>query len=255
MRDVKQCVYKYVHKDSIIYIGKTDASLKQRINGHSKEDKFLEYLDDVKIYFIKLKNKAETSFMETYLINKYKPILNVVDVYDGDSGINLEEPMWIEFSKNKSDTTYIIHKKENENNNSLLDENILSNIKRYNLKAKFTIDELISYHREIQDILIEIHGCSISSSWFCVCNSQFKEQICFGDEAINDCFELRLHEFDNEDNEKSMVLTKNDLQKRYKNKLFFSYLALYDYTFNKGFQGWHPKFNETMIEAYKELSK
>lgn len=102
MKDIKQCVYKYIYKDSIIYIGKTDSSLKQRIKEHSKEEKFYKYLSDVKIYFIKLRNKAETSFMETYLINKYKPVLNVTDVYDGDSGINIDEPEWIEYSENDS---------------------------------------------------------------------------------------------------------------------------------------------------------
>lgn len=94
MKDIQRCVYKYVYRNSIIYIGKTDYSLKQRVSGHEKEKKFKKYLDDVEIYFIELKNKAETSFMEKYLINKYKPVLNIVDVYDGDSGIIMCEPEW-----------------------------------------------------------------------------------------------------------------------------------------------------------------
>lgn len=97
MSDVRQCVYKYVYKGSIIYIGKTNSSLKNRVRAHEKEKKFIEYLNDAKIYFVELKNKAETSFMEKCLINKYRPILNITDVYNSDFKINIDEPEWTEF--------------------------------------------------------------------------------------------------------------------------------------------------------------
>ena len=73
-------VYKYVLDNQIIYIGKNDTNLQDRIIQHQREEKFKPYME-ADIYYIELKNKAETSGLEKLLINKYKPILNIVDKY------------------------------------------------------------------------------------------------------------------------------------------------------------------------------
>lgn len=49
-------VYKYVNNGEIIYIGKCDSKLIQRINQHKAEDKFKPYLDTCKIYYAVLAN-------------------------------------------------------------------------------------------------------------------------------------------------------------------------------------------------------
>lgn len=76
-------VYKYVEDDEIIYIGKNDTDLHTRISQHVSEKKFKEH-PDAKIYYGKLANSVESRFMEMMLINRYKPILNVVDKEEGD---------------------------------------------------------------------------------------------------------------------------------------------------------------------------
>lgn len=86
-------VYKYVFDNQIIYIGKNDTNLQERIIAHQREEKFKPYIES-DIYYIEVKNKAESSGLEKLLINKYKPLLNIVDKYETTSDIQFEEPEW-----------------------------------------------------------------------------------------------------------------------------------------------------------------
>lgn len=91
-------VYKYVYNDEIIYIGKTN-NMKRRVYQHSKEEKFKPYLSS-EIYYIELSNKAEIKALETLLINEYKPILNVQDKYQSNSGLLvLGDVQWKQFNE------------------------------------------------------------------------------------------------------------------------------------------------------------
>lgn len=92
-------IYKYVFHDEIIYIGKVDSDLKRRVEEHAKEEKFLPYLKEAVVFCIQLANPTETTFMELYLINKYKPVLNVVAKYDGMTNIQVPEPTWIPYEQ------------------------------------------------------------------------------------------------------------------------------------------------------------
>ena len=89
-------LYKYVYNGQIIYIGKSNNSIKSRINGHKKEDKFQPFLDKSKIYVCMLPNSTETDLMEMALINHYKPILNVQFNHPSFSNlIHFQEPEWM----------------------------------------------------------------------------------------------------------------------------------------------------------------
>ena len=94
-------LYKYVYKDEIIYIGLSNSSIRSRIEGHSREDKFQPYLDKCKIFvYDNMPNSTETILAEKALINKYKPILNVTDNQEGYSQrIVFEEPEWISYEQ------------------------------------------------------------------------------------------------------------------------------------------------------------
>lgn len=88
-------LYKYVYNEQIIYIGKSNSNIKNRINGHKRESKFRPYLDKAEIYVCKLPNSTETDLMEKALINRYKPILNVEFNRLGFSSlISVQEPKW-----------------------------------------------------------------------------------------------------------------------------------------------------------------
>ena len=105
----KCAIYKYVFKGQIIYIGKSDKSFEKRIYGHSKEEKFQPYLKETRIYYFYCKNPAETTIYETYLINKYKPILNKSMKYFETMGFDIPEPDWKEFKPKFEDKNSAFH--------------------------------------------------------------------------------------------------------------------------------------------------
>ena len=96
---IEHFVYKYVSENKIIYVGKVDSDLKRRVEEHAKETKFLPYLENAEIYCMRLANSTETTFMELYLINKYKPVLNATAKYEGISNIHVQEPEWIPYNQ------------------------------------------------------------------------------------------------------------------------------------------------------------
>lgn len=91
-------IYKYVVDNEIIYIGKTDASFNSRIKCHAKEDKFKKF-PMAKIYYFLTGNSTETMLYEKLLINKYQPVLNVVDRHDISFGIPFGEPEWMPYEE------------------------------------------------------------------------------------------------------------------------------------------------------------
>ena len=78
-------IYRYVYNNETIYVGKTKRNLKLRISEHSKEEKFLPYLEKCKIEYFDAGNRQSMDIYEKYLINEMSPILNVAD----KDGINL----------------------------------------------------------------------------------------------------------------------------------------------------------------------
>ena len=105
MKTKQNCgVYKYVMDiagdQKVVYIGMTKNSFKSRIEAHNScigvDEKFRYFIDKCEIYIAYCANPTEAAVMEKLLINKYKPILNVADNYDGYSGsISFVEPDWI----------------------------------------------------------------------------------------------------------------------------------------------------------------
>lgn len=98
-----QGIYKYVIEGRIIYIGKSDSSVEQRIKAHSMENRFKPY-KDAEIYVFQTANHTETTVWEKLLINKYSPKLNIIDKHDETLGIDFKEPEWTnykEFKKKK----------------------------------------------------------------------------------------------------------------------------------------------------------
>lgn len=94
-------VYRYVLNDTqeVIYIGKTDASLKQRIDAHLTEPKFQPYLGRWRVEFIELANNVETDIVEKYLINTLKPVINEKDCVVGLTNMAIELPEWHPYSE------------------------------------------------------------------------------------------------------------------------------------------------------------
>lgn len=128
------CVYKYVVDGQIIYIGKTDSDLINRINCHEKEDKFQDYFGKWDIYCTPLSNHVETNYFEGFLINKYKPILNDLDNEPGVCNIDIIEPEW--FSLNDYITNYYTKKNKTEISNFSNTKREITKLKNKITKAK-----------------------------------------------------------------------------------------------------------------------
>ena len=92
-------VYKYVYDGEIVYIGKNDTDLETRINQHKLEEKFRPYLK-ADIYYIELANSVMSDVVESELIRRYKPKLNVAKMSDW-SGLEFAEPEWKIFNSTK----------------------------------------------------------------------------------------------------------------------------------------------------------
>ena len=87
-------VYRYTDKKGkVAYIGKTNCSLKARVDAHKREPAFAG--EDWVIDFVKLANKVETDSVEKLLINYYKPRINIKDkVPFLSENANLPELNW-----------------------------------------------------------------------------------------------------------------------------------------------------------------
>lgn len=116
-------VYKYVLNKEIIYIGKTDCDLEQRLLQHGKsgdnipEEGWVE-INNSDIYYAELANSTMSDVVESELIRKYKPKYNIAKMSDW-SGLNFIEPVWYLYKNRDAELQHLkseIQKYKNENN-------------------------------------------------------------------------------------------------------------------------------------------
>lgn len=118
---MKNGLYKYVCDGEIIYIGKSDSNVLNRIRDHKKEQKFKPYLEKgCEIYICELPNSTETLLVEKALINQYKPILNGSNNSPGFSSlIKISEPKWTKYDENEIKAKKAKQKNQKDVSNSL----------------------------------------------------------------------------------------------------------------------------------------
>ena len=98
-------VYKYVFNGEIIYIGKCDSDLDQRLRKHGKSGDNInkKYWDDINasdVYYCTLANATMSDVVESELINRYKPKCNTAKISNWDE-LELPEPKWKKYNKPK----------------------------------------------------------------------------------------------------------------------------------------------------------
>ena len=91
-------VYKYVYGNEIIYIGKTDTQLSNRISQHGVSGDNIDKCgwDEINassIYYIELVNGTMADVVESELIRRYRPKYNKAKMSEW-SGIQFVEPEW-----------------------------------------------------------------------------------------------------------------------------------------------------------------
>lgn len=106
-------VYKYVYKDEIIYIGKNNTNLYDRLKNHGKPgdnipEEAWEEINSSDIFYCELANSIMSDVVESELIRRYKPKYNRAKKSDW-SGLGFVEPEWKKFEIDKDK---IIEKKD-----------------------------------------------------------------------------------------------------------------------------------------------
>ena len=95
-------VYKYVLQDEIIYIGKNDTNLHNRIASHGKPGDNIDQegwsdINRADVYYIKLANSVMSDVVEKELIRRYKPKYNKAAIKTEWIGIPFAEPEWTKY--------------------------------------------------------------------------------------------------------------------------------------------------------------
>ncbi len=153
-------IYKYVLDDKILYIGKTDNSFQSRIKGHAKEDRFQPYLN-AEVFVFTTANRTEATIYEKLLINKYQPVLNVIDTHETADGIDFNEPEWMSYEEFKHTLEYSNKKKKLHRQ---IEKNISKKIMEYSrLLSKYELD-LRLWNRELW--LVSIFDGILNSNSF-----------------------------------------------------------------------------------------
>ena len=95
-------VYKYVLNDEIIYIGKCDSMLCNRIYNHGRAGDNItpdawEDINNSEVYYIVLANRIMSDIVESELIRRYKPKYNIAKKSEW-SGLPFVEPKWEKYN-------------------------------------------------------------------------------------------------------------------------------------------------------------
>lgn len=93
-------LYRIWYGDCIAYIGRTKQPLQARIRGHmfaAPMHRAINIHNVTKIEYTELQTEADMNLYEIYLINFWKPPLNVDDKAKDEMTIMLPELQWSEF--------------------------------------------------------------------------------------------------------------------------------------------------------------
>ena len=119
--------------------GKNDTNLESRIYQHKTEDKFKPYLQSREIYYIELANRIMSEVVESELIRRYKPKLNVAKMSNWD-GLEFKEPSWKLFNHKDKCTKKKIIQQSRKNTISVIKQ---MQLETYRLMAEYYCSKLL----------------------------------------------------------------------------------------------------------------
>lgn len=96
-RTIKYIVYKIYYEDELVYIGRTKQNLTNRLRMHFFGDPLVPKLNLFrisKIEYALFDRESDQFVYEVYLINLYRPCLNLHDLASDDLTIYLPEPQF-----------------------------------------------------------------------------------------------------------------------------------------------------------------
>lgn len=119
-------LYRIYYEKCIAYLGRTKQPLQSRIRGHmfaKPMHRAIDIHNVTRIEYTELSTEADMNLYEIYLINRWKPPLNVDDKALDELTLTLPELQWKEFQPSnwedwkkhlKSDEMWGWHKKRND---------------------------------------------------------------------------------------------------------------------------------------------
>lgn len=93
-------LYRIYYGDHIVYVGRTKQPLQTRIHGHmfaAPMHRSIDIHNVSKIEYAMLPTEADMNLYEIYLINLWKPELNVDDKARYQLTVRLDDLEWFEF--------------------------------------------------------------------------------------------------------------------------------------------------------------
>lgn len=139
-------IYKYEADGEVVYVGKTDSDFASRIACHRREVAFAPYREKAKVFVQETKDAREADFLETLLINQYKPVLNKKkkDVTNAQVSAILD---WISWDEYYAKLRVKPQKIQKSSNTLYLSDDVLAELDRRAQKAKCSrseyLDELL----------------------------------------------------------------------------------------------------------------
>lgn len=103
MDNKQYLLYRIYYDNTIVYVGRTNQPLQNRIRGHIFNHPMHRSIDInkvSKIEYTKVKSEADRNVYEIYYINLWKPILNKDDKCEDKLTLLLPDLSWNEFQTN-----------------------------------------------------------------------------------------------------------------------------------------------------------
>lgn len=164
--------YENETDDILVYLGRTNQRLKDRLRCHFFKKPIVRVLDlklVSKIEYAEFKTEADMFLYEIYYINKFKPLLNVDDVAKDNLTVELPEVTFIEYKDpiidkwRKDLFAKSLQETEMENRLKAITEELCSLRKQYHLNTNMSeednyYDKKETLEKEYKEIHKKLYG-------------------------------------------------------------------------------------------------
>ena len=158
-RDKMYYIYRYIEQNRVIYVGKTKRDLRERIEEHKSDRKFMSHLAASKIEYFTVPTQVEMDIAEKYYINKYRPMLNIVDMDNATFPYQLDY-RWNDY------TTYVPEKTSKIQSSSVSYEQEQLEIMEQMLVLYDNLEEFLDYiWNAYIDETLDIDGNLVFYKW------------------------------------------------------------------------------------------
>lgn len=155
-------LYKYVYRNTVIYVGMSKNDVFARIDAHSKEEKFGPYLKECKIYVCLMTDCENSNLIkgyETVLIDQFRPILNGSEKPLKSCGLDFERMLNLNFQPlEKAKIEYCQIRRMAEDNDASKNNRMISKIEKSILKIERVVEKNERAFRSFLALMKELNA-------------------------------------------------------------------------------------------------